>query len=127
MQTKVTYSRTGVSDVIVLDEGFVYVTITNPCIVASGGAITANAISGIDYWIKDAKLEGEGGNYRVVSYFADAPTTRDGSQTYLYTNGGNLCGPKTIEIVDADKNAIVYSDAANDYVYDWLKFWDNGN
>ena len=79
MQTKVTYARTGVSDVIVLDEGLVYVTITNPCVVASGGAITPNSISGINYWIKDSTLEGEGDNLRPVGYFADAPTTRDGS------------------------------------------------
>ena len=50
IQTKVIYTRT--SEVIVLDEGFVYVTITNPCTVA--GVINSQTIADISYTIKDS-------------------------------------------------------------------------
>lgn len=79
------------------DEGFVYVKVSNPCLVTDGGAITPQAITSIDYWIKDAI------STTTLTIFADAPTTRDGSQTYLYANGDNLCGPKSYEIVMVDK------------------------
>lgn len=39
----------------------------------------------------------------TLTLFADAPTTRDGGQTYLYTNGGDLCGSKSYAIVMEDK------------------------
>ena len=102
-----------------------YVTISNPCIVASGGAITPASITALNYWIKDSTLFGESYDYRSVPYFADAPTTADGGNTYLYANGNNLCGSKSYEIVDADKNAIVYYDSGNNFVYEWMKFFDD--
>ena len=42
-------------------------------------------------------------SYTTVHYFADAPSTRDAGNTYLYTNGNNLCGAKTYEIMMADQ------------------------
>ena len=72
-------------------------TVSNPCLQTSGAAITAKTISDINYWIKAAKLT------TTLTPFADAPTTRDGSKTYLYANGDNLCGSKSYEIVMADK------------------------
>lgn len=91
---EVVYTRT--NEVVMRDEGFVYVKVSNPCLLGNGGAITAQSISDIDYWIKDAT------DTTTLTVFDDAPTTRDGLQTYLYTNGDNLCGPKTYEIVMAD-------------------------
>ena len=72
-------------------------TVSNPCLKTSGAAINAQAITDIDYWIKATK------SITALDAFTDAPTTRDGGQTYLYTNGGNLCGSKSYEIVMADK------------------------
>ena len=63
------YERT--NEIIVVDEGPLYVTVSNPCLISSGGAITAASIVDIDYWIK-ATI-----SYTTVNYFADAPSTRD--------------------------------------------------
>ena len=91
----VTYTRT--SEIVQQDEGFVYVKVSNPCLLANGAAITAQAITDINYWIKDNT------DTTTLTVFADAPTTRDGLQSYLYANPDNLCGPKSYEILMADK------------------------
>ena len=44
---KVTYDVGGKEEVVVNDEGLAYVKISNPCLVAAGGAITPKAISDI--------------------------------------------------------------------------------
>ena len=95
VRVQLIYSRT--SEVILTDEAPLYVTVSNPCLVSSGGAITAATIGDINYWIKASM------SYTTVNYFADAPSTRDAGQTYLYTNGNNLCGSKSYEIVMADQ------------------------
>ena len=74
-------------------------TVSNPCLQTGGAAITAKTISDINYWIKAIK------HTTTLTLFNDAPTTRDGSKTYLYANGDNLCGSKSYEIVMADKTA----------------------
>jgi len=68
-------------------------------LVANGGAVVPDAIADIEYWIKDSTAS------RQVPYFHDYPTDRDGGQTYLYTNGNDLCGSKSYEIVMVDKSA----------------------
>lgn len=99
IQTKVIYTRT--SEVIVLDEGFVYVTITNPCTVS--GVINSQTISDISYTIKDSQ------STRTVSLYTDSPSVRDGSKGtghgYLHTNAADVCGAKSYAIVMADKSA----------------------
>ena len=99
IQTKVIYTRT--SEVIVLDEAFVYVTITNPCTVA--GVINSQTIADISYTIKDST------NTRTVSLYTDSPSVRDGSKGtgngYLHTNAADVCGAKSYAIVMADKSA----------------------
>ena len=82
---------------VVDDEQPVYVQVNNPCIVANGGAIVPKPIPDMEYWIKDSTFQDS------ISYFHDYPTDRDGGQTYLYTNGNDLCGSKSYEIVMADK------------------------
>jgi hypothetical protein len=94
VQVKVLYNG---AETHLLNEGFLYVTISDPCLVASGGAITAQSITDINYWIKDSL------STTTLTTFLDAPTTRDGGQTHLYLNGGDLCGSKTYEIVMADQ------------------------
>ena len=84
-----------------LDEAFVYVTITNPCTVS--GVINSQTISDISYSIKDSK------NTRTVSLYTDSPSVRDGGKGtgngYLHTNPANVCGAKSYAIVMADKSA----------------------
>ena len=97
VRSQVKYTRTGVDVVVSQNEAFVYVTVSNPCLITNGAAITPQIIPDINYWIKATK------STTTLNLFADAPTTRDGNKTYLYLNGGNLCGSKSYEIVMADR------------------------
>ena len=97
VRTQVIYDSGGKNVVVVNDEQPLYVQVSNPCLVANGGAVVPKAISDIDYWIKDST------DSTSVTYFHDYPTDRDGGQTYLYTNGNDLCGSKSYEIVMADQ------------------------
>ena len=59
-------------EVVLQDEGFIYLQVTNPCIVENGGAVTPKAISDIEYWIKDT---GAAQTTHQVTLFNDNPTT----------------------------------------------------
>ena len=50
------------------------------------------------YWIKDSLQSNS------VAYFDDDPSLRDAGNTYIYTNGADLCGPKSYEIVMVDQS-----------------------
>ena len=94
-------------EIIVQDEGHFYLQVTDPCIMPDGGAVTPRTIPDIEYWVKDALYS------EPVTLFLDAPTTahwttpagqaRGITENYLYTNSDHLCGPKSYEIVMADK------------------------
>lgn len=69
VRVQVIYTRT--NEVILTDEAPLYVTVNNPCLQPSGGAITAASIADINYWIKSTM------SATTVNYFADSPSTRD--------------------------------------------------
>ena len=96
VRTQVIYDDSGKNVVVVNDEQPLYVQVSNPCLVANGGAVVPKSIADINYWIKDST------DSTSVTYFHDYPTDRDGGNNYLYTNGNNLCGSKSYEIVMAD-------------------------
>lgn len=80
VRKQVIYDVSGKNIVVNTDEQRVYVKVSNPCLVANGGAIVPKAISDINYWIKDSTSS------TGVTTFHDYPTDRDGGQTYLFTN-----------------------------------------